>query len=285
MTAIQSQRVPQTESPSGTRRVGTLRRWATRPEMAAVGGCIVVFIIFAITAGDNGFVSQAAAPRAYLEVAAHIGIVGVPVALLMIAGEFDLSVGSMVGCRSMIIAITVEQYGWPLWAGIAAALAVAALVGLFNGWVVVTTGLPSFIVTLGMLFALSGATIGLSRLLTSRTQVSLTAPAALWTVCSTTSSPASSATSPPRSSWWFGLVAVAHLRAAGHGVRELDLRLRRRRRGGAQRRRAGRPHEDDPLRLHVRCRRRCWPPSRCSTLAPPTCCAAACSSCRPSPRR
>ena len=82
--------------------------------MAAVGGCIVVFIIFAITAGDNGFLSRAGAAT-YLEVAAHIGIVGVPVALLMIAGEFDLSIGSMVAAASMIIAITVEQYGWPVW--------------------------------------------------------------------------------------------------------------------------------------------------------------------------
>ena len=206
MTAIQSQRVPRTESPSGTRRVGTLRRWATRPEMAAVGGCIVVFIIFAITAGDNGFLSQAGAAT-YLEVAAHIGIVGVPVALLMIAGEFDLSIGSMVAAASMIIAITVEQYGWPVWAGIAAALAFAAVIGLFNGWVVVTTGLPSFIVTLGMLFALSGATIGLSRLLTSRTQVSLTAPAALDGVlhdifAGNLGDFAASIV------WWFGLVAV-----------------------------------------------------------------------------
>jgi simple sugar transport system permease protein len=63
-----------------------------------------------------------------------------------------------------------------LWAGILAAFAVAALVGLFNGYIVVKTGLPSFIVTLGMLFALRGATIGLSRLLTDRTQISLYPP-------------------------------------------------------------------------------------------------------------
>jgi simple sugar transport system permease protein len=73
----------------------------------------------------------------------------------------------------MIIAVSVDQYGWPLWAGILAAFAVAALVGLFNGYIVVKTGLPSFIVTLGMLFALRGATIGVSRLLTGRTQISI----------------------------------------------------------------------------------------------------------------
>jgi simple sugar transport system permease protein len=94
----------------------------------------------------------------------------------MIAGEFDLSVGSMVGAAGMIIAISTSEFTWPLWAGILAAFAVAALVGFFNGYLVVKTGLPSFIVTLGMLFALRGATIGLSRVLTSRTQMSLWPP-------------------------------------------------------------------------------------------------------------
>src|SRR5262245_5615150 len=206
MTAIQTQRVPRTEPPSGTRRVGTLRRWVTRPEMAAVGGCIVVFVFFAITAGDSGFLSQAGAAT-YLEVAAQIGIVGVPVALLMIAGEFDLSIGSMVAAASMIIAITVEEYGWPVGAGIAAALAFAVVIGLFNGWLVVTTGLPSFIVTLGMLFALSGATIGLSRLLTDRTQVSMTAPAALDGVLHDVFA-GNLGDYAASILWWFGLVAL-----------------------------------------------------------------------------
>ena len=154
------------------RRVGTLRAWLTRPELAAVAGCVLVWLFFAAVASDSGFLSQGGT-ASYLEVAAQVGIVGVPVAMLMIAGEFDLSVGSMVGAAGMIIAISTAEYGWPLWAGIVAAFVVAALVGLFNGYIVVKTGLPSFIVTLGMLFALSGATIGLSRLLTDRTQISM----------------------------------------------------------------------------------------------------------------
>jgi simple sugar transport system permease protein len=179
MAAIQTPPAPQAQAPATRiRRVGALRSWLTRPEMAAVAGSILVFVFFAITAGDSGFLSQGGV-ASYLEVAAQLGIVGVPVALLMIAGEFDLSVGSMVGAASMIIAITNEQYLWSLWWSIGAAIVFAALVGLFNGYVVVRTGLPSFIVTLGMLFALSGATIGFSRLLTNRTQMSLTDPVAL----------------------------------------------------------------------------------------------------------
>lgn len=152
------------------RQVSSLRKWLTRPELGAVAGAILVFVFFAIVAGDSGFLTFGGT-MSYLEVAAQLGIVAVPVSLLMIGGEFDLSVGSMVGAAGMIIAISVAEYGWPLWAGILLAVTVALLVGLFNGYLVIKTGLPSFIVTLGMLFALRGLTIGFARLITGRTQV------------------------------------------------------------------------------------------------------------------
>jgi simple sugar transport system permease protein len=144
----------------------------TRPELAAVAGSILVFAFFAVVAGDSGFLTTGGT-ASYLEVAAQLGIVAVPVALLMIAGEFDLSVGSMVGAAGMIIAITTTEYGFPLLVGVLLAFVVAAAVGFFNGYLVIKTGLPSFIVTLGMLFALRGLTIGFARLLTGRTQIGL----------------------------------------------------------------------------------------------------------------
>src|SRR5215218_299245 len=152
------------------REVGVLRRWLTRPELAAVAGAILVFAFFAVVAGDSGFLTGGGTAT-YLEVAAQLGIVAVPVSMLMIAGEFDLSVGSVVGAAGMIIAIAVSQYGWPLWAAVLLSFLVALGVGFFNGYVVIKTGLPSFIVTLGMLFALRGLTIGFARLLTGRTQI------------------------------------------------------------------------------------------------------------------
>ena len=152
------------------RRVGSFRRWLNRPELAAVAGAILVFAFFAITAGDSGFLTFGGT-MSYLEVAAQLGIVAVPVALLMIAGEFDLSVGSMIGAAGMVVAISTAEYGLPLWAAVLLAFGMAALIGLFNGYVVIKTGLPSFIVTLGMLFALRGLTIGFARLITGRTQV------------------------------------------------------------------------------------------------------------------
>jgi simple sugar transport system permease protein len=154
------------------RDVGALRRLLTRPELAAVAGSILVFAFFAVVAGDYGFLTTAGA-ASYLEVAAQLGIVAVPVALLMIAGEFDLSVGSMVGAAGMIIAISVSEYGLPLLVGVLLAFAVALVVGFINGYLVIKTGLSSFIVTLGMLFALRGLTIGFARLLTGRTQIGL----------------------------------------------------------------------------------------------------------------
>lgn len=152
------------------RGVGLLRRQLTRPELAAVAGAVLVFVFFAVTAGDRGFLTFGGTVS-YLEVAAQLGIVAVAVALLMIAGEFDLSVGSMVGAAGIVIAVATVEYGQPMWVAVLFALVLAVMVGLFNGYIVTRTGLPSFIVTLGMLFALRGLTIGFSRLLTGRTQI------------------------------------------------------------------------------------------------------------------
>jgi simple sugar transport system permease protein len=157
------------------RDVGALKRLMTRPELAAVAGAVLVFAFFAVVAGDSGFLTTGGT-ASYLEIAAQLGIVAVPVALLMIAGEFDLSVGSMVGATGMIIAISVSEYGLPLLVGVLLAFAVALGVGFLNGYLVIKTGLPSFIVTLGMLFALRGLTIGFARLLTGRTQIGLGDP-------------------------------------------------------------------------------------------------------------
>lgn len=153
------------------RQVGILRRLLTRPELGAVAGAIIVFTFFAVVAGDRGFLTSTGT-ISYLEVSAQLGIVVVPVALLMIAGEFDLSVGSMIGAAGMLLAIPMVEFGWPFWAALLLAFGVALLIGFFNGYLVVKTGLPSFIVTLASLFALRGATIGFTRLITGRTQVS-----------------------------------------------------------------------------------------------------------------
>src|SRR5215207_5471192 len=135
------------------RKVSILRKLLNRPELGAVAGAILVFAFFAIVAGDRGFLTPLGT-ISYLEVSAQLGIVAIPVALLMISGEFDLSVGSLVGAALLL------------------AFVVALVVGFLNGYLVVMTGLPSFIVTLASLFIIRGATIGFTRLITGRTQVS-----------------------------------------------------------------------------------------------------------------
>jgi simple sugar transport system permease protein len=189
------------------RKFGFLRRWLTRPELAAVAGAILVFAFFAIVAGNRGFLASRGT-ISYLEVAAQLGIVAVPVALLMIAGEFDLSVGSMVGAAGMIVAISVVEYGLPLWGAVLLAFAAASLVGLFNGYVVVRTGLPSFIVTLGMLFALRGLTIGFARLITGRTQVGGVGEASGGGLLTTLFAGTIGGV-PVSILWWLGLAALA----------------------------------------------------------------------------
>ena len=87
----------------------------------------------------------------------------------MIAGEFDLSVGSMIGFAGIVIAILSVQWGWPMWLSIPCAFAVAVALGAVNGWLVIKTGLPSFIVTLAFLYILRGLTIFLSIATTRKT--------------------------------------------------------------------------------------------------------------------
>lgn len=170
MSAVESTTPEDVGAGERVREVGLVRRLLGRPELGAAGGAIVVWIFFAIIAGDRGFLSLRGM-ASYLEVSAQLGILAVAVALLMIGGEFDLSVGSIIGSSGMILMILTTQYGWNLWAAVAAAFVVAAIVGFFNGYLVMTTGLPSFIVTLASLFIIRGGTIGVTRLITGRTQL------------------------------------------------------------------------------------------------------------------
>ena len=153
------------------RAVPLLGRLLSRPELGAIAGTALIFVFFAITAGDSGLFSAKGIVN-FLEVSAQLGILAAAVALLMIAGEFDLSIGSMIGFAGIIIAIPPIMWDWPVWASVLLAFASCALVGYLNGLIVVHTGLPSFIVTLGSLFMLRGLTLGVTRGITGRTQAS-----------------------------------------------------------------------------------------------------------------
>ena len=160
------------DAASDVRVIDRLRAIARRPEFGALVGAVAVYIFFSIVTAGNGFVSFAGT-AGWLNIAAELGIVAIPVAMLMIGGEFDLSIGSLIGATSVFIAIATGHYGVPVELSILATLVLGVLVGLFNGIVTIRTGLPSFIVTLVSLLALAGTALGLSRLLVGTPNVSL----------------------------------------------------------------------------------------------------------------
>ena len=150
--------------------LGSLLR---RPETGSFLGLLAVFVFFTIFGGSN-FASTTGA-ASWLNVAAQLGIVAIPIGLLMIAGELDLSIGSMIPAGSMTCAIISGHFHLPILVGIGAALALGAVIGLINGIMVIRTAVPSFIVTLGTLFAVAGLTLGLSVIVTGTTSVAIKA--------------------------------------------------------------------------------------------------------------
>ncbi|AWB94054.1 ABC transporter permease [Aeromicrobium chenweiae] len=137
-------------------RTSTLTKLMKRPEIGALAAAIVIFAFFAVTT-DTFARSQGAAT--WLSGASTIGIMAVAVALLMIGGEFDLSAGAITGTTGLVVGILTTEYGLNVWAAIFVSLAIALLIGMVNGILVMRTGLPSFIVTLGTFFVLQGVNL------------------------------------------------------------------------------------------------------------------------------
>jgi simple sugar transport system permease protein len=147
-------------------------RFARRPETGALVGTVSMFVFFAIFGGQQFLAAGGFA--SWLNVAGELGIIAVPVGLLMIAGELDLSVGSVLASSSVTCAIVSGHYGAPTFVGVLAGLALGGLTGLANGLIVTRTRVASFVVTLATNFGLSGLALGFSRLLTGSTSVAIT---------------------------------------------------------------------------------------------------------------
>ncbi|HEX7083184.1 MAG TPA: ABC transporter permease [Gaiellaceae bacterium] len=136
-------------------RVGAASRLLARPDTGAFLGALAVFGLFAIFAHSAGWVGLADAAQ-WTDQSAQYGIVAVPVALLMIGGEFDLSAGVMVGSSGLLLGLLGTRAHMEIWPAIVLVLLFGAAVGLVNGITVIKTRLPSFIVTLGTFFILQG---------------------------------------------------------------------------------------------------------------------------------
>ncbi len=149
-------------------RVGFLAKLLQRPELGAIIGAAAVGVFFALT--SDTFATLSGVAR-WTDVASTLGIMAVAVALLMIGGEFDLSSGVMTGSAGLLMGILATEVGMNIWLAILLTFVFAACVGFVNGYMVIRTGLPSFIVTLATFFILRGINLGGTKAITDTVRV------------------------------------------------------------------------------------------------------------------
>ncbi|MBI4422633.1 MAG: ABC transporter permease [Elusimicrobia bacterium] len=133
-----------------------LRRWEEAGAAAALLSLLILF-----TALSPGFATLRTAGNV-LTFAAVLGVIALGSTLLMAAGEFDLSVGSMAALAGMLFAMGTARWSCDTYAMAGVALAVGTLLGLLNGAITLSTGIPSFITTLGTMLLWRGAVLGVS---------------------------------------------------------------------------------------------------------------------------
>jgi simple sugar transport system permease protein len=136
-----------------------IRRLLLRPEPAALAATVLLTAVFSslspIFLTTETFVSIAS-------VAAELGIVAIGMTLLMIGGQFDLSVGAIVGLTSFFVVSLINDYGVAPPVAFALALLMAAGLGLVNGLILVRARIHSFVVTLGTMLIYRGTLIALT---------------------------------------------------------------------------------------------------------------------------
>ncbi|MCX5209509.1 ABC transporter permease [Kitasatospora sp. NBC_00240] len=146
-----------------TERPPAVRRLLGRPEIGALIAAVAVFLVFSAVA--DSFL-RTSSFGTVLYAASTIGIMAVPVSLLMIGGEFDLSAGVLVTTAALTSSMVSYQLTAVTWVGVLVSLLVVLAVSAFNGWMLSRTRLPSFIVTLGTFLMLTGANLGVTKLVT-----------------------------------------------------------------------------------------------------------------------
>ena len=155
-----------------TNRLRALGRLTRRPEAGTLLGLCVVYAFFA-SLGGAVFLG-APGWSSFLNMAAEVGIIALPIGMLMIAGELDISVGAVLPAASLTVAIPSGHYDLPTWVGICGGLSVGVLVGLVNGVLVTRSKIPSLIITIGTMFATMGLTLGFTVMIAGSTGVFLT---------------------------------------------------------------------------------------------------------------
>jgi simple sugar transport system permease protein len=150
-------------TPPGRAEKSLVARVLGRPEVGALAAAIVIFIFFYAVAPPFRTLPALAT---VLYASSTIGIVAVGVALLMIGGEFDLSAGVLVTTAALSSAMICYQLSLNMWVGVLVSLLIALAIGFVNGYLVVRTGIPSFLITLSTFFILQGLNLGVTKLVT-----------------------------------------------------------------------------------------------------------------------
>lgn len=145
------------------RATSTFHKVLARPELGSLFGAIAIFALFWVVAPSMRGADQVST---ILYGASTLGIMAVGVALLMIGGEFDLSAGVAVTSSAMAASLFAYQLNLNVWVGILFALALSLGIGYWNGWLVMRTGIPSFLISLGSFLMLFGLNIAVTRGLT-----------------------------------------------------------------------------------------------------------------------
>ncbi len=131
-----------------------------RPGTGALVAAILIFLYFAFS--TKAFALPLGAST-WIFTSSGFAIMAVAVGLLMIGGEFDLSAGAMTGTTGLITGIMMTHYHVNVWVAVLTSLVVALCIGFLNGLLVMKTGLPSFIVTLGTFFVLRGVNLAVTK--------------------------------------------------------------------------------------------------------------------------
>lgn len=136
-----------------------VRIYLEKPELAGIVLLVLLTAVFEVRSGE-AFLSPDNL-RGILGFLPEVGLVSIGVTILMICGEFDLSVGSTFALTPMATSLMIIA-GAPTPIAILLGLAVAGAVGFVNGFITLTFAIPSFITTLGMLFIVRSLTVVIS---------------------------------------------------------------------------------------------------------------------------
>ncbi|MEO3936894.1 ABC transporter permease [Dermatophilaceae bacterium Soc4.6] len=149
--------------------VGVLRALLLKPEFGSVVGAVVLFVFFATQSGPFHSLGGIAN---WLDPASTYGIMAVCVALLMIGGHFDLSAGVQLATAGLVTSVLTVNFHLYVWASLAVSLAVCLGIGFLNGYLVIRTKLPSFIITLASFLMLQGLNLGVTKIVTGTVSAS-----------------------------------------------------------------------------------------------------------------